>query len=408
MSDMAGMDAALLRELERTGADTSGITVRETLPSPLRKRGLPPELGQVVLVLQGGGALGAYQVGVYQALHERGIEPDWIIGTSIGAINASLIAGNTVEHRVGRLEEFWGRTRHPSWLELALPWTGPVMANAVTLAGGIPGFFGPNPLAFIGPHVSLGAESAGYYDTRPLARTLTELVDFGLIERGPTRLTVGTANVRTSEMRYFDSRDMALDLRHVMASGALPPAFPAVRIDGDLYWDGGVLSNTPVEAVFDDRPRKTSVVFVVHIWNPSGPEPTTIGEVMNRQKDIQYSSRAISHVARQKQMHRLRHVIAELARRLPEPERDTPEARELASYGCLTRMHVVRLLAKPLEGEDHTKDIDFSTTGIARRRESGYRDTAGLLEAAPWEGQFDPVEGLILHEVCHGTLMTAA
>jgi NTE family protein len=192
-----------------------------------------------------------------------------------------------------------------------------------------------------------------------------------------------------------------------MASGALPPAFPAVRIDGDLYWDGGILSNTPVEAVFDDNPRQNSVVLAVHIWSPHGPEPQTMWQAMNRQKDIQYSSRALSHIARQKQMHRLRHIIAELAKRLHEKERNTQAARELAAYGCLTRMHVVRLLAEPLEGEDHTKDIDFSRAGIRRRWEAGYRDATSVLEASPWSGDFDPVEGFILHEARPGVVMTA-
>jgi NTE family protein len=209
-------------------------------------------------------------------------------------------------------------------------------------------------------------------------------------------------------MRYFDSRDMDLDVRHVMASGALPPAFPAVRVDGDLYWDGGILSNTPVEAVFDDNPRQNSVVFAVHIWNPDGPEPETIWQVANRQKDIQYSSRAVSHIARQKQIHRLRHVIAELVRRLPDGKRSSEEARELAAYGCLTRMHVVRLLAPALDGEDHTKDIDFSAKGIRSRWEAGYKDTQRVLEVAPWSGDFDPVEGFILHEARPGVMMTAA
>jgi NTE family protein len=299
--------------------------------------------------------------------------------------------------------------QHSPWMELlgAWPFVGPLACNLMTTAQGIPAFFRPNPPAFLGPHVPLGRDAAGYYDTSPLAQTLRELVDFRCINNGGTRLTVGAANVRTSEMRYFDSRDMDLDVRHVMASGALPPAFPAVRIDDDLYWDGGILSNTPVEAVFDDNPRKSSVVFAVHIWNPEGAEPDTIWQVINRQKDIQYSSRAVSHIARQKQIHRLRHVIAELVRRLPEADRRSPELKELESYGCLTRMHVVRLLAPPLDGEDHTKDVDFSPNGIRRRWEAGYTDTRRVLDLAPWSGDFDPVEGFILHEARTGVMMTA-
>ncbi|HEX2137651.1 MAG TPA: patatin-like phospholipase family protein [Microvirga sp.] len=404
-------DEALRRELERTGTPPSAITERALSAAPrARPRGIPEKLGQIVLVLQGGGALGAYQVGAYQALHEAGVEPDWVIGTSIGAINASIIAGNARADRLVRLREFWTRMQHSPWMELlgAWPLLGPLATNLATIAHGLPAFFRPNPAAFLGPHVPLRPEAAGYYETSPLGRTLSELVDFERINTRETRLTVGAANVRTSEMRYFDSRDMDLDVRHVMASGALPPAFPAIRIDGDLYWDGGILSNTPVEAVFDDNPRKNSVVFAVHIWNPQGPEPDTIWKVMSRQKDIQYSSRAVSHIVRQKQIHRLRHIIAELVRRLPEAEQKSKAVRELAAYGCLTRMHVVRLLAPPLDGEDHTKDIDFSPRGIRRRWEAGYADTSRVLEMAPWSGEFDPAEGFILHEAKPGVMMTAA
>jgi len=402
---------ALTVELERAGTAPEAIRDLKVPGRPVAPRRRSPKgLGQIVLVLQGGGALGAYQVGAYEALHDAGVEPDWVIGTSIGAINASLIAGNAPEERMARLREFWKRVQHGPWLDLlgALPMFGPLACNMTTVGQGIPAFFRPNPMAFLGPHVPLGADSAAYYDTSALARTLGELVDFERINGRETRLTVGAANVRTSEMRYFDSRDMDLDLRHVMASGALPPAFPAVRIDGDLYWDGGILSNTPVEAVFDDNPRQNSVVFAVHIWNPNGPEPETIWEVTNRQKDIQYSSRAVSHIARQKQIHRLRHVIAELVRRLPDNKRSSEEIKELAGYGCLTRMHVVRLLAPALDGEDHTKDIDFSAKGIRSRWEAGYRDTQRVLEGAPWSGDFDPVEGFILHEARPGVMMTAA
>ena len=189
---------------------------------------------QIVLVFQGGGALGAYQAGVYQALHKAGIEPDWIIGTSIGAINASLIAGNEPENRLDRLEEFWHRMKRKEFWGLT-NWPG--LADTAsywsTLLAGIPGFFKPNPLALLGAHYPLGRDSAGFYSTAPLAKTLTELVDFALIARCTPRLTVGAAHVRTSEMRYFDSRETAITVEHVMASGALPPAFPAVRIDGE-------------------------------------------------------------------------------------------------------------------------------------------------------------------------------
>ncbi|MBH5400227.1 patatin-like phospholipase family protein [Bradyrhizobium sp. CNPSo 4010] len=356
--------------------------------------------GQVVLVLQGGGALGSYQAGVYQALHEAGIEPDWIIGTSIGAINASLIAGNPPEHRLARLREFWKRMeQQPVWdWRTAFPGFNEKLAYWSTVTHGIAGFFRPNPLAHAGDSYPLGADHAGYYSTAPLEKTLSELVDFDLANRCAPRLTVGAAHVGTSAMRYFDSRDGELTVKHVMASGALPPAFPAVRIDGELYWDGGILSNTPTEAVFDDNPRRDSLIFSVHLWNPVGPEPTTMAEVLNRHKDVQYSSRIASQIARQQQAHQLRHVINQLAARLSDSERNDPAVRELTSYGCPTRMHVVRLLAPQLEHETHTKDIDFSPSGITRRWHAGYAHTKSVLARKPWIGEFDPLAGVVLHE----------
>jgi NTE family protein len=354
---------------------------------------------QIVLVLQGGGALGAYQAGVYHALHEYGIEPNWIIGTSIGAINASLIAGNPSADRLGKLKEFWTRMAYRPAFGVPA-WTGvpDTIAYWKTLLRGIPSFFEPNPGAFLGTHVPLGVDSAGFYSTAPLENTLQELVDFSLVNKCHPRLTVGAAHVRTSQMRYFDSRDGEIDVKHIMASGALPPAFPAVRIDGELYWDGGILSNTPTEAIFDDNPRKNSLIFAVHLWNPMGEEPTTIWEVLNRHKDIQYSSRVASHIARQRQMHHMRHIINDLAKLLPEDVSKRPEVRELAAYGCPTIMHVVRLLAPQLENENHTKDVDFSPSSIRLRWEAGYAKTMRALEQAPWENEFDPLDGVILHE----------
>lgn len=362
-----------------------------------RPSGLP---GQIVLVLQGGGALGSYQAGVYQALHEAAIEPDWIVGTSIGAINASLIAGNAPQDRLARLNEFWTRVQRPSTWDFggALQGFGDKWSYWTTLTNGIPGFFTPNPLALAGEGFPLGADHAGYYSTTPLESTLSELVNFDFIKQGRPRLTVGAAHVRTSQMTYFDSHRCELDAKHILASGALPPGFPAVRVDGELYWDGGVLSNTPTEVVFDDNPRRDSLIFSVHLWNPAGTEPTTMAEVLNRQKDVQYSSRIASQITRHQQTHRLRHVINELASRLPEAERTRPEVRELMGYGCQTQMHVVKLLAPKLDREDHTKDVDFSLAGIRERWDAGYAHTKAVLARQPWLGKFDPLSGVILHE----------
>jgi len=186
--------------------------------------------------------------------------------------------------------------------------------------------------------------------------------------------------------------------QHVMASGALPPAFPAVRVDGEPYWDGGIYSNTPIEAVLDDKPRRDSVIFTVHMWNPEGPEPASLWEVLGRHKDIQYASRAKSHIARQKQIHHLRHIIRELAKHIPEKARESTQVKELASWGCGSTMHVARLIAPRIDGEDHLKDIDFTPAGIEARRQAGYDEGRRVLAKAPWQRPVDPMEGIVIHE----------
>ena len=358
--------------------------------------------GQVVLVLQGGGALGAYQIGVFEALSEAGIEPDWVIGTSIGAINAALIAGNAPEDRMERLAAFWDRVEQPAMPSFLPPQVEQFVRSSTTLLSGLPGFFQANPMAFANPLMPLGADAAGYYSTRPLRETLKDLVDLERINEGPMRLTVGAASVRDSRMHYFDRDEERLGLDHILASGALPPAFPAVRIDGELYWDGGILSNTPIEHIFDANPRRDAMIFTVQLWSHEGDEPETIWDVMNRQKDVQFSSRVDNHIRRQRQIHRLRHMVAELAKHLPEEELEDPAVQEMKSWGCLTRMHIVRLLAPRLPHETHLKDIDFSPVGIRERRSAGYNDTCRVLEEAPWRDPFDPNEGLILHDTYEG------
>jgi NTE family protein len=358
--------------------------------------GLP---GQVVLVLQGGGALGAYQVGVYEALHDAGIEPDWVIGTSIGAINAALIARNARDQRMARLNAFWNHVEQPLSSAGPLDWLGMGnwVANMTTVMRGIPAFFTPNVAALRGARAAVGVESASYYSTEPLRRTLGELVDFAGMAGAAMRLTVGAVNACSGAMRYFDSRNETLCVEHVMASGALPPAFPAVRIEGEPYWDGGIYSNTPIEAVLDDKPRRDSLIFAVNVWHQTGPEPDSIWQVMGRQKDIQYASRADSHIVRQKQIHRLRHVIRQLTEQLPASKRADPVVKELSAWGCGTTMHVAHLLAPRLESEDHTKDIDFTPAGLSARREAGYADTMRMVERSPWRVPTDPIEGVVEH-----------
>ncbi len=356
--------------------------------------------GQVVLVLQGGGALGAYQVGVYQALHEAGVEPDWVIGTSIGAINGAIIAGNEPGKRLEQLTRFWNmvQSHKPGDFAGLWPALGSAFANIGTYTKGIDGFFAPNPQAAWGVHTPLGVENAAFYTTAPLRDTLSDLVDFKCINAKRTRLTLGAVNVRSGEMHYFDSREEKLKAEHVMASGALPPAFPAVRIRGASYWDGGIYSNTPIEAVLDDKPRRDSLIFAANMWQPHGPEPETIWQVLARQKDIQYASRAKSHIVRQQQIHRLRHIIRDLSLHIPQAQRNAPEVRELLAYGCATVMHVVPLLAPRVEGEDHTKDIDFTPVGVRTRWQAGYTDTRRTLEQACWKQTVNAIDGVVVHE----------
>lgn len=355
--------------------------------------------GQTVLVLQGGGALGAYQLGVYQAMHEAGVEPDWVVGTSIGAINGAIIAGNHPSKRMDRLHAFWDRMESNKGNPLA-PWIeifGRSLQNAMTVSNGIPGFFEPNRAAIFGQHAKVGIEKASYYSTSPLAETLDSLIDFDYLRSKKTRLTVGAVNANTGAMRYFDNTKDRLTVDHVLASGALPPAFGAIRIDGEPYWDGGIYSNTPLEVVLEDNPRRDSTVFTVQLWSPDGPEPQSLWEINNRLKDIQFSSRANSHIERQQQIHRLRHIIREMSRMMPPSVRDKAEMKELSAWGCGTTMHVVRMLAPRLEGEDNTKDIDFTARGIRARWEAGYKDAQKAIADAPWSEPTDPREGLVIH-----------
>jgi NTE family protein len=373
--------------------------------------------GQVVLVLQGGGALGAYQGGIYEALHEAGIEPNWVIGTSIGAINAGIIAGNPADKRLDQLQKFWTTMEYKPWwgnspyLE---PWLGSgrlladftsQSANMMALFGGVAGYYTPNhALTWGGAKAALGVERAALYDTKDLEKTMTALTDPTCFNSKNPRLTVGTVNVKTGKMHYWDSERMLLALNHVLASAALPPSFPAVRIDGEPYWDGGIYSNTPIEAVFDDNPRRDSIIFADQMWHTSGPEPQSLEDVLSRQKDIQFASRDDSHIARQQDLHRLRHIVREPVKLVPEDQRISPEVKQFAAYGCRTFMHVVRLNGPHIEGEGNSRDIDFTSASIRARWKAGHDDTARALERRPWENEFDPMAGVAVHN-CEPALL---
>ena len=355
--------------------------------------------GRVVLVMQGGGAQGAYQGGVYQALHEAGIEPDWIIGTSIGAINGSIVAGNATEHRLERLRQFWSHLESPppGILGLTAPMFGSPATDLATLLSGVPGFFSPNAAVLKGLEAAVGVERAALYSVDPLREFLPELVDFDRLNAGDPRFTLGLVGVPDSQMRYFDSSYGKVGLDHVLGSSAVPPTFPAVRIDGKAYWDGGIYSNTPVEAVFDDAPRQSSIVFAVQIWHTRGPEPEFVAQVFARQKDIMFGSRARSHLARQAELHHMRHIVRTLVGMLSEEKRNTPEVQDLASYGCTSVMHLLEINAEPLQGETNSREYDFTKATIEARWRAGYADAHRMIVRRPWENQIDPSVGVAVY-----------
>jgi NTE family protein len=293
-----------------------------------------PPFERIALILQGGGALGAYQAGVYQALAEANLHPDWVSGISIGAVNAALIAGNPPEKRVQQLRAFWETVSQPPFGVPTIPGVdihGDYMHTAVNqmrslgiLFGGAPGFFTPRmPPPFLHPPGSAAAVS--FYDVAPFKATLKRLVDFDLINAGAMRFSVGAVNVRTGNFVYFDSTTHAIGPAHVMASGSLPPGFPATEIDGEHYWDGGLVSNTPLEWVLDSTPRQDTLAFQIDLWSASGEFPRNLVESELRQKDIRFSSRtraATDHFNR-KQL--LRRAAAKLLAKVPGDVRQTPE-----------------------------------------------------------------------------------
>jgi NTE family protein len=360
---------------------------------------------RIVLVLQGGGALGAYQAGVYQALHEHDLAPDWIVGTSIGAINAALIAGNTHAERLARLKTFWDRVSHGDIGDLRRLPDETRRINSMLVAAdvmwrGVPGFFRPrlpNPFA---AGLPVGADVASFYDTNELAGTLRELVDFDYLNAiGGARLTVNAVRVGCGELVCFDSRQAPITVEHIMASGALPPGFPPVRIDGELYWDGGLYSNTPLETVLDDTPAVDTLCFMVDLWNPEAHEPTTLDEVQTRQKDVMFASRSKRHIEDYLHVHSLQRKLRLLYEKLPEDARAGIDMPELSQLGCNTTMHIVRL---PYPGQDWhmaSKDINFSKGSVAWRWERGYLDATRGIRQAGWKARVADGIGIVLHEL---------
>jgi NTE family protein len=358
----------------------------------------------VALVLQGGGALGAYQAGVYQALHEHNLTPDWVVGTSIGAINAALIAGNPPETRLARLRAFWDRVGQADTIDMAkVPdfsrQFNILMATSETYLRGVPGFFTPrgiNPFA-LGLHVP--PEEASFYDTSELAKTLAELIDFDYLNTANgMRLTVSAMKVICGSLVNFDSLKQRIGIEHIMASGALPPGFAPVRVDGDLYWDGGMYSNTPLETVLDDEPRRDTICVMVDLWLADGAEPTSLEEVQTRQKDVTFASRSQAHIDSYLRTNQLRSAARSLYARLPPELRDSHDSKDLKALGKATTIHVVRLQYTGRDWNMASKDINFSRGSIGWRWEQGYNDALRALEACKSELFETADAGIVIHD----------
>jgi NTE family protein len=356
---------------------------------------------RTILVFQGGGALGAYQAGVFEALERSGRQPDWVVGTSIGAINAALIAGNPPELRLARVKEFWRRmSAGAGGLPGANGMFGAAMRSLSTLAFGLPGFFEPRSAASFAFNLATEPDAASFYSVAPLAETLTELVDFDYLARSPVRLSVGAVDVESARLVYFDSRQGRLGPEHILASGALPPAFPPVEIDGRYYWDGGIYSNTPLDWILHDQPRDHSLCLFPTLWPQQDAAPRSMRDVLRREKEIQFASRADAIIEIEREMHRMRHAINLLAYALAEHEAESP-LTELACLGCGSVFHVIHLEAPRLPGEDQSKDIEFATARVGERWAAGQADAGRALEAKPWLVEVPPSEGIMVHDFTH-------
>jgi NTE family protein len=348
---------------------------------------------KVALVLQGGGALGSYQAGVYEALSTSQYMPDWIAGISVGAINAAIIAGNPPAKRVERLKAFWeGITTAPSpWPALCCMTMGDHRRTSSinALMFGQPGFFAPRaPM-----HWLVGAKATSYYDTRPLKNTLERQVDFDRINAREIRFSIAAVNVRTGNFAYFDNAQMIIRPEHVMASSALPPGFPAVEIDGECYWDGGLVSNTPLQYVLESIPRRSRLTFQVDLFHARGRQPTDLEEVSEREKDIRYSSKTRAATDLLHRIHDVRHNINSLWDQLPEGLRNTPEAKFLYNFGCVTTMDIVELIYRPSDPQGASKDYEFSRTTMRTRWAQGLSDAQTTLLASPWLAPMPPEVG---------------
>ncbi|TAK85672.1 MAG: patatin-like phospholipase family protein [Betaproteobacteria bacterium] len=350
-------------------------------------------------MLQGGGALGAYQAGVYQALAATGETPHWMAGISIGAINAALIAGNAPRRRVSRLREFW-ETVTSSWTGWGFAGSPRAelhralndLSAGLGMLFGLPGFFSPRfPPAPLQPAGTPGALS--FYDTAPLRATLERLVDFDLLNDGSMRLSVGAVNVRNGNFAYFDTAERRLDVRHIMASGALPPGFPPVEIDGEWYWDGGLVSNTPLQYVLDQPAACARLVYQVDLFTAEGPMPAHLVQAAEREKDIRYSSRTRLNTTNALARHALAQAARRLMAKLPPALADDPDVRALAAASREPAVTVVHMIYRRKRYETQSKDYEFSRLSMQEHWQAGRNDMAHTLACAAWQARTPPRDG---------------
>ncbi|WP_432711169.1 patatin-like phospholipase family protein [Paraburkholderia acidicola] len=371
-----------------------------------------PKYESIALMLQGGGALGAYQAGVYQGLDEAGIRPTWLAGISIGALNTAIIAGNAPEHRVARLREFWETICQPAFGPPLPPFVEHALFNSTdtvrraftamqamgAIVEGQKGFFVPRfppPL----PTVSGSPQTASYYDTTPLKATLERLCDFDRINARELRVSVGAVNVGTGNFAYFDNTRMTLRAEHFVASGALPPGFAAVEIDGEYFWDGGLMSNTPLYEVVQTTPRQDTLAFQVDLWSALGPVPDSITDVQGRMKDIQYSSRTRLVTDMLQRSQRFRHVLREVLDRVAPEHQDDRWCKVAEDLACSKRYNVIHLIYRQKEYEGQYKDYQFGLSTMREHWDSGLEDIRRSLAQPGWLALPDNDAGFVTHDI---------
>ncbi|HMK41575.1 MAG TPA: patatin-like phospholipase family protein [Methyloceanibacter sp.] len=354
---------------------------------------------KTVLVLQGGGALGAYQAGAYEALEEAGEMPTWVAGVSIGAINSAIIAGNPPERRVEKLRAFWEGVS--SWLP------GRPLSNddnsrrafnetsaALAALSGVPGFFSPRvPPAVLSPQGTRAAISI--YDTAPLKDTLCELIDFDLLNSGSVRLSVGAVNVLTGNHQYFDTKEQRIAPDHVMASGALPPGFPPIEIDGEPFWDGGLVSNTPLQQVLEHSgPRENMCIFQIDLFSARGGMPDNLFEVPQREKEIRYSSRTRLNTDIFCELQAMRRAIRHLRGKLPAEFDDNPHWQLLDRLSCDAAVTIVQLIHRRAAYWTESNDYEFSRYSIDEHWQAGRADVLRTLNHPAWKNRTPPEDGV--------------